>query len=91
MGIRDERSAMLVGGVRREAEAAWDAGHDLHAPVLPYPPSGRAIPGGGGDVAAMAEAVLAVGWRLHTWTVVADGRGRMKAAPLFVRPGVEAR
>lgn len=69
------------------AQDAWDEGAPVFTPML-NAPSG--VSGGLStrikDWEMMVGAVLDVGWKLHTWAVVADPKGRTQALPLFVRP-----
>lgn len=82
MGLfSDTKSAVPVA-----AAEAWAEGALFFAPLL----NSAAGTGVGPDVRVKAwDAVLAdvvrIGWKLHTWTVVAGAGNRLQAVPLFVR------
>lgn len=83
MGWIKDTKAQLVA---TDAQRAWDEGAWVFTPILNMPSS---HPGNSGRVAdweQMMQAVMQVGWQLHTWAVCSDAKGRPQAQPLFVRP-----
>jgi hypothetical protein len=85
--IKDKKA----GRVGADAQEAWDKGRAVFTPVLNFPSWNAGFSGGVDDIAVMFEAVLAVGWRLDSWTAVPDRQGRPQIMPLFVRPGEQVR
>ncbi|MGV3564167.1 MAG: hypothetical protein ACO1ON_12895 [Nocardioides sp.] len=88
MGFIKDKKAGKVG---EDAQAAWDLGRSVFTPVLNFPNWNLGFSGGNDDIALMFEAILAVGWRLDSWSAVPDKNGRPQIMPLFVRPGVSIR
>lgn len=80
--IRNTKQDMLG----KLAKDAWDEGAVVFTPLLNAP---TGVSGGLSqrikDWEVMIGAILAVGWRLHTWSVVADSKGHTQAMPLFTR------
>lgn len=75
--------------VQRAAQEAWDSGSSVFIATIPFTDGTGILKGmGHPTVAKELEAILRMGWRLDTWTVVTSGSSSMTtAAPLFVRPG----
>ena len=80
---------MKNDSMRKDAQAAWDEGSPVFTPILNMPSnragaaamSGRVV-----DWEQMLAAIYDVGWRLHTWAVTSDPKGKVQAQPLFTRP-----
>lgn len=68
------------------AQKAWDADSPVFTPILNMPSSNPGLSGRVEDWELMVAAILEVGWKLHTWAVCSDNKGRPQAQPLFVRP-----
>lgn len=88
MGFLKDKKAEKLG---TDAQVAWDLGRAVFTPVMNFPNWNMGFSGGNDDIALMTEAILAVGWRLDTWSTVTDSNGRPQVMPLFVRPGVPIR
>ena len=78
MGIIKDAKAQTLA---THAQSAWDSGSAFFTPMIPFPSMRGGSMGRVEDWELMLSAVVAVGWRLHTWAVLPD-----KAVPLFVRP-----
>lgn len=72
--------------VRTDAQKAWDADSPVFTPILNMPGSNSGMSGRIEDWELMIAAIFDVGWKLHTWAVCSDAKGRPQAQPLFVRP-----
>jgi hypothetical protein len=72
--------------MQQKAQAAWTGGAWFFTPVLNFPAFKLGFSGNVEDWSPMMEAIMSVGWRLHTWAVVQDNKGQPQAMPLFVRP-----
>lgn len=72
--------------INAEAVKALEAGDRFFTPVLNMPMTLPGFSGNVADWAAMAAAVEDAGWKLHTWAVASDAKGRPQVMPLFVRP-----
>lgn len=75
----------VVANLADLARTSWDAGHQHFVAAIDGP-TGKPNIGRVSDWSAVLDAVTAVGWRLHTWDVVAESSGKPWAYPLFVRP-----
>lgn len=74
--------------VRKDAQAAWEAGAPFFTPILNMPSSRAGAAAASGrveDWELMLAAIIETGWKLHTWAVVADPKGHVQAQPLFAR------
>jgi len=80
--IKDAKANSLAN----DAKAAWEDGAVFFTPLLNLPTFKTGFSGRIKDWEPMLEAVLAQGWRLHTWAICSDDRGKPQAMPLFVRP-----
>ncbi|AYG02355.1 hypothetical protein [Gryllotalpicola protaetiae] len=80
--IKDTKTAFMAG----LAQHAWDEGRVVFTPFFNMPMTQPGISSDVEDWALMIEGILSVGWKLHTWQVSADAKGRPQATPLFVRP-----
>ena len=83
MGWIKNAKAATLG---EDARKAWDAGSPVFTPILNMPSTNAGLSGRVEDWEHMMAAVLETGWRLHTWAVCSDSRGRPQAQPLCVRP-----
>lgn len=78
--------------VQAAAQAAWDAGKPTFVASLPISSTGMLKGMGHEEVARELDAIILMGWKLDTWTVVTSGStGMTTAVPLFVRPGAQLR
>lgn len=68
-----------------EARRATDEGRRIFAPRFNTPASHHGMSGAVPGWAEWIEAVEDLGWRLDTWTVSKDEKGRPEAYPLFRR------
>jgi len=82
MGFIKEAKAQAVA---QDARKAWEAGRSVFTPILNVPATHPGMSGAVDDIALMVEAITGVGWRLHTWAVASDAKGRPQAMPLFMR------
>lgn len=80
--IKDSKAASMG----QEAQKAWDGGSPVFTPLLNMPSTHHGMSGRIEDWEKMLGSVLEVGWKLHTWAVCSDAKGRPQAQPLFVRP-----
>lgn len=69
-----------------EAQKSWDAGSPVFTPILNMPSSHPGMSSRIEDWELMVAGIMSVGWKLHTWAVCSDNKGRPQAQPLFVRP-----
>jgi hypothetical protein len=82
MGFIANQKASSIGS---DAQAAWDEGSPFFAPLLNLPAFKSGFSGRVRDWEPMMYAITSVGWKLHTWAVCSDDRGKPQAMPLFVR------
>lgn len=80
--IKDAKAS----AVATDAQQAWDEGSAVFTPLLNMPAFKIGFSGRIKDWESMIEGITAAGWRLHTWAVCSDDKGRPQAQPLFVRP-----
>jgi len=82
MGFIKEAKAQVVA---KDALKAWEEGRSVFTPILNTPATHTGASGAVDDIALMVEAIIGVGWQLHTWAVASDAKGRPQAMPLFMR------
>ncbi|WP_400996413.1 hypothetical protein [Agromyces sp. GXQ0307] len=71
-----------IDALSREAQDAWDAGLNHFTPILQMEyksATAASVP----SWQESLDAIIAIGWELHTWEVVVHQRPL--AMPLFVR------
>ncbi|MBW4043336.1 MAG: hypothetical protein HIU86_14670 [Acidobacteria bacterium] len=82
MGWIKDAKATQMG---KEAQQAWDAGVPVFTPLLNMPATRPDFSGAITDWPLMMAAIQEAGWKLHTWAVGSDSKGRPAAMPLFTR------
>lgn len=74
-----------ASSMAREATEAWGADAPFFTPLLNMPATRAGLSGAIEDWPLMLTAITDAGWRLHTWAVCTDEKGRPQAMPLFTR------
>jgi hypothetical protein len=82
MGFIKDVKATTMG---KDAAKAWDAGNAYFTPLLNMPATRPGLSGAVEDWPLMLDAITEVGWKMHTWFVGSDEKGRPQAMPLFTR------
>lgn len=82
MGMFKDVKSTTMG---KDAQQAWDDGSAFFTPILNMPATRPDLSGAVADWPPMLKAVTDVGWKLHTWAIGIDAKGRPQAAPLFTR------
>lgn len=80
--IKDAKAQSMA----KAAQESWNDGAQFFTPMLNFPAFKAGFSGPVGDWPPMLESITSVGWRLHTWALASDEKGRPQAMPLFVRP-----
>jgi hypothetical protein len=68
---------------RSDAQAAWYESAPVFSAVVNYPTTKTGDNAGIVEWTAEISAVVAIGWKLHSWSVAPDRRGNLVAFPLF--------
>jgi hypothetical protein len=79
--IKDAKAQSM----QKAAGEAWSSGAEFFTPMLNFPAFKVGFSGPIGDWPPMLEAITSVGWKLHTWSLASDEKGRPQAMPLFTR------